>query len=102
MYFKRYLRSGRGRVYASLAIVWLAFLASGVHPTLAGVAMALLVPVYRPTAPICAYFPPVAQHRVRRAAANSLRESISINECLQSAYAPYVAYVILPLFALVN
>ena len=40
---------GRGPVYATLAIiVWLAFLASGVHPTLAGVAIALLVPVYRP------------------------------------------------------
>ncbi|HEY1101576.1 MAG TPA: Na+/H+ antiporter NhaA, partial [Myxococcota bacterium] len=37
-----------------------------------------------------------------RQAANSLRESISINERLQSAYAPYVAYVILPLFALAN
>ncbi|MEW9531814.1 Na+/H+ antiporter NhaA [Microbispora sp. NPDC049125] len=31
-----------------------------------------------------------------------MRESISINERLQSAYAPYVAYVILPLFALAN
>src|SRR5699024_294389 len=37
-----------------------------------------------------------------RAAANSLRESISINERLQSAYAPYIAYVVLPLFALAN
>ena len=49
VYFTRYLRRGRGPVYVSLAIVvWLAFLASGVHPTLAGVAIALLVPVYRP------------------------------------------------------
>lgn len=49
VYFTRYLPSGRGPVYASLAIVvWLAFLASGVHPTLAGVAIALLVPAYRP------------------------------------------------------
>ena len=37
-----------------------------------------------------------------RAAANSLRESISINERLQSAWGPYVAYVVLPLFALAN
>ncbi|MBN9173774.1 MAG: Na+/H+ antiporter NhaA, partial [Microbacterium sp.] len=49
IYFTRYLRGGRGPVYATLAVVvWMAFLASGVHPTLAGVAIALLVPVYRP------------------------------------------------------
>ncbi|MFT4279738.1 Na+/H+ antiporter NhaA [Microbacterium sp.] len=106
----RYLRSGRGPVYATLAIiVWLAFLASGVHPTLAGVAIALLVPVYRPNRrdvehalELARTFRQSPNTQYARAAANSLRESISINERLQSAYAPYVAYVILPLFALAN
>ena len=73
VYFTRYLRAGRGPVYATLAvIVWLAFLASGVHPTLAGVAIALLVPVYRPNRRDVehalrtrAHVPAVAQHRVR-------------------------------------
>jgi Na+/H+ antiporter NhaA len=110
VYFTRYLRSGRGPVYASLAIVvWLAFLASGVHPTLAGVAIALLVPVYRPNRTdvehaleLARTFRQSPNTEYARAAANSLRESISINERLQSAYAPYVAYVILPLFALAN
>lgn len=110
VYFARYLRGGRGPVYATLAvIVWLAFLASGVHPTLAGVAIALLVPVYRPdrrdvehALELARTFRQSPNTEYARAAANSLRESISINERLQSAYAPYVAYVILPLFALAN
>lgn len=110
VYFTRYLRGGRGPVYATLAvIVWLAFLASGVHPTLAGVAIALLVPVYRPdrrdvehALELARTFRQSPNTEYARAAANSLRESISINERLQSAYAPYVAYVILPLFALAN
>jgi len=110
VYFTRYLRGGRGPVYATLAIiVWFAFLASGVHPTLAGVAIALLVPVYRPNRTdvehaldLARTFRQSPNTEYARAAANSLRESISINERLQSAYAPYVAYVILPLFALAN
>ncbi|MFF5108371.1 Na+/H+ antiporter NhaA [Streptosporangium sp. NPDC000509] len=110
VYFTRYLRGGRGPVYGTLAIiVWLAFLASGVHPTLAGVAIALLVPVYRPdrrdvehALDLARVFRQSPNTAYARAAANSLRESISINERLQSAYAPYVAYVILPLFALAN
>ncbi len=110
VYFTRYLRGGRGPVYATLAIiVWLAFLASGVHPTLAGVAIALLVPVYRPdrrdvehALDLARTFRQSPNTEYAKAAANSLRESISVNERLQSAYAPYVAYVILPLFALAN
>ncbi|MBN9173029.1 MAG: Na+/H+ antiporter NhaA, partial [Microbacterium sp.] len=110
IYFTRYLRGGRGPVYATLAVVvWMAFLASGVHPTLAGVAIALLVPVYRPNRrdvehalDLARTFRQSPNTEYARAAANSLRESISINERLQSAYAPYVAYVILPLFALAN
>lgn len=110
VYFTRYLRGGRGPVYVTLAIiVWGAFLASGVHPTLAGVAIALLVPVYRPNRrdvehalELARTFRQSPNSDYARAAANSLRESISINERLTSAYAPYVAYVVLPLFALAN
>ncbi|HWL77377.1 Na+/H+ antiporter NhaA [Microbacterium sp.] len=110
VYFTRYVPRGRGPIYATLSIiVWLAFLASGVHPTLAGVAIALLVPVYRPNRrdvehalELARTFRQSPNSEYARQAANSLRESISINERLQSAYAPYVAYVILPLFALAN
>jgi Na+/H+ antiporter NhaA len=110
IYFTRYVRSGRGPIYVTLSIVvWLSFLASGVHPTLAGVAVALLIPVYRPdrraveqALELARTFQQSPNTEYARAAANSLRESISINERLQAAYAPYVAFVILPLFALAN
>ncbi|MBL0888225.1 Na+/H+ antiporter NhaA [Myceligenerans indicum] len=110
IWFTRYVPTGRGPIYATLAIiVWFAFLASGVHPTLAGVAVALLVPVYRPSRRdvehalrLARTFRQSPTTQYARAAANSLRESISINERLQSAYAPYVSFVILPVFALAN
>jgi len=106
----RYVRRGRGPIYAGLAVVvWFAFLASGVHPTIAGVSIALLVPVYRPNRrdveqalELARTFRQSPNTRYAREAANSLRESISINERLQFAYAPYVAFLILPLFALAN
>jgi protein-disulfide isomerase len=110
IFFIRYLRTGRGPAYATLSIiVWLAFLASGVQPTLAGVAIALLVPVYRPNRrdvehalDLTRTFRQSPNSEYARDAANSLRESISINERLQTAFAPIVAYVILPIFALAN
>ncbi|MGL3151250.1 Na+/H+ antiporter NhaA [Microbacterium sp. A82] len=110
IYFARYLRAGRGPTYALLSIIiWLAFLASGVHPTLAGVTIALLVPVYRPNRrdvehalDLTRTFRQSPNSQYARVAANSLRESISINERLQTAYAPLVAYAIIPLFALAN
>ncbi|UOE43197.1 Na+/H+ antiporter NhaA [Agromyces larvae] len=110
VYLTRYLRGGRGPVYATLAVfVWLCFLASGVHPTLAGVAIALLVPVYRPNRrdvehalELARTFRQSPNSEYARQAANSLRESISINERLQSAWDPYIAYFVLPVFALAN
>jgi Na+/H+ antiporter NhaA len=96
IYFTRYMRKGRGLMYATLAIiVWLAFLASGVHPTLAGVAIALLVPVYRPNRrdveqalELARTFRQSPNSEYARLAANSLRESISITERLTSAGRP--------------
>jgi len=110
IYFTRYLPGGRGLAYGTLSIVvWMAFLASGVHPTLAGVVVALFVPVYRPSRrdvdhalELARLFRQSPNTKYARAAANGLRESISINERLQSAYGPYVAYAILPAFALAN
>lgn len=106
----RFLPRGRGPVYAGLAVAtWLAFYASGVHPTLAGVGIALLVPVFAPgraqvehALDLARTFRQSPNSGYARAAASGLRESISINERLHSAYTPYVDYLVLPLFALAN
>jgi len=106
----RYLPRGRGAAYAVLAAAtWLAFYYAGVHPTLAGVAVALFVPVFAPrrheverALELAQTFRQSPNSEYARAAAGSLRESISINERLQSALSPWVSYLILPLFALAN
>ncbi len=106
----RFLPTGRGPVYAVLAVlVWLGLHESGVHPTLTGVAVALLIPVFAPRRREveAAY----AQTRAFRqsptpryavAAQRRLRDSISVNERLQLSFAPAVSYAVLPLFALAN
>ena len=107
----RFLPPGvRGPAYAVCGVaLWIALYLAGIHPTLAGVAVALLIPVFTPERG------PVerAVHQIRafrqspnsqyaRAASRSLRESISINERLQTSVGPTVSFVVLPLFALVN
>jgi Na+/H+ antiporter NhaA len=106
----RFLPTGRGPVYAVLAVlVWLGLHQAGVHPTLAGVAVALLIPVFAPQRREveAAY----AQTRAFRqsptpryavAAQRRLRDSISVNERLQLSFSPAVSYAVLPLFALAN
>ena len=45
----RYLAAARGPAYAVLAVaLWVALFSAGIHPTLAGVAVALLIPVFTP------------------------------------------------------
>ena len=106
----RLLPAGRGPAYCVLAFgLWLALLLGGVHPTLAGVAVALLVPVFTPTrkqveaaGEVIRAFRQSPNSEYARAATRSLRDSISINERLQTAFAPYIAYLVLPVFALAN
>lgn len=106
----RFLPAGRGPAYAVLAVAtWLALFASGVHPTLAGVGIALLIPVYPPrrreverTMELTRAFRQSPTPDYAAAASRSLRDSISINERLQNSYGPYIWYFVLPLFALAN
>lgn len=85
-------------------VVWYATWRSGIHPTIAGVALGLLAPA-RPLHPLDAHravelrVPDAGQ--VRRAGF-LLRESISVAERLQDIVQPWVAFAILPLFALAN
>jgi Na+/H+ antiporter NhaA len=110
MAFVRFLPTGRGPAYAALAVAtWLALFMAGVHPTLAGVATALLIPVFTPerqrvehAVELIRAFRQSPNSEYARAATRSLRESISINERLQTAFAPYVSFLVLPVFALAN
>jgi Na+/H+ antiporter NhaA len=106
----RYLPSGRGPAYAALAVlVWLGLHEAGVHPTLAGVALALLIPVSAPRRheverayALTRAFRQSPNPRYAAAASRGLRESISVNERLQVSFAPFVSFVVLPVFALAN
>ena len=106
----RFLPAGRGPAYTVLGFaLWLAVASAGVHPTLAGVAVALLIPVFPPqrneverAAELTRAFRESPNTAYARAATRSLRDSISINERLQSAWAPYIDFIVLPIFALAN
>lgn len=106
----RFLPTGRGPAYGALAVlVWLGLHEAGVHPTLAGVAMALLIPVHAPRRPqveeayaLTRAFRQSPNPRYAAAATRGLRESISVNERLQTSFAPFVSFVVLPVFALAN
>ena len=106
----RLLPAGRGPAYSLLAFaLWLALSIGGVHPTLAGVAVALLIPVFTPerqrveeAVGLIRAFRQSPNSEYARDVTRSLRESISINERLQTAFAPYVSFAVLPVFALAN
>ncbi|MGE2726527.1 Na+/H+ antiporter NhaA [Mycolicibacterium pulveris] len=106
----RFLPAARGPAYAVLGFaLWVALAAAGIHPTLAGVAVALLIPVFTPerqrveqAVEVIRAFRQSPNSHYARTAARRLRESISINERLQTDFGPYVSYFVLPLFALVN
>lgn len=106
----RFMPSGRGPVYAALAVVtWFGLHEAGIHATLAGVAVALIIPVAAPrrtdverVVELTRAFRQSPNPAYAAAAGRQLRDSISINERLQQSFAPYVAYVILPVFALAN
>lgn len=105
-------------VYFALGLViWYFWDASGVHPTLTGVALGLMTPTNRWVAPprLRAIFSralaqsgaetdatPRAQREGFRRAHAAVRESRSPVEQLEWALHPWVAFAVLPLFALAN
>jgi Na+/H+ antiporter NhaA len=106
----RFLPAGRGFTYGMLgAALWVAVFLAGVHPTLAGVAVALLIPVFPPrrndverSVELTQAFRESPNPAYAAAVTRSLRESISINERIDSGLRPYISYGILPVFALAN
>ncbi len=106
----RFLPAARGPAYAVLGFaLWVALSMAGIHPTLAGVVVALLIPVFTPdrrqveeTVAVIRAFRQSPNSQYARAATRGLRESISTNERLQTDVGPYVSFLVLPLFALAN
>jgi len=100
----------RPPVYAVLGVaIWLATLESGVHPTVAGVAIGVLTSAYPPSrkalgeaARMARAFRQQPGPELAAAAARGIATALSPNERLQHAIHPWTSYVIVPLFALAN
>lgn len=99
------------------AAIWLCFDASGIHPTVAGVALGLLAPTGRwvTNTRMRAIFGLVlarspgeraggesAERRELQQAGRAARESVSPVERLELMLHPWVGFAILPVFALAN
>jgi len=106
----RYLRMWRGPVYFAVTVgVWIAMHESGVHPTLAGVAIALCTPVHPPrreqideVEALIREFRQLPNPEYARAARLRLDWVVSPAERLQRLFHPWTSYVIVPVFALAN
>ncbi len=106
----RYLKVWRGPAYMVLGIaVWVAMYQSGVHPTLAGVVIALFTPAYAArrdevadAARLVRAYQQSPNPQFARAARLSIDRSVSASERLQQLWQPWTSFVIVPVFALAN
>ena len=95
-------------VYAVLGIfIWYAPLASGVHATIAGVALGLLTPArpllsQRDAQQIVDALPSDANVAEVRYASFLAQESVPLTERLENMLHPFTAFMIIPIFALAN
>ena len=90
-------------------LLWLATYASGVHPTVAGVAMGLLFAAYAPgeadlerTQVIGRHFLSAPSAERARDLVRSLTSTVSENDRLTLRLHPVVGFAVVPLFALAN
>lgn len=106
----RYLRVWRGPAYFVFGVaVWVAMYESGVHPTIAGVVIALFTPAYAPrrdevaeAARLTRAFSQSPGPELARAARLGIERSVPSADRLHRLYEPYSSYLIVPLFALAN
>jgi Na+/H+ antiporter NhaA len=99
-----------GILYFAIGLgVWSATVASGVHPTIAGVAMGLLATAYPPSRDALTragrtwrLFREEPTPALARTASRTVARTVSPNERLQYLYHPWTSFVVVPLFALAN
>ena len=104
------LQVWRGPAYFAVGVVmWLAMNASGVHPTIAGVVLGLLVSAYPPRREavesaglLARAFRQSPQVDLARQAKLSVERAISPNERIGALLVPWSGYVVVPVFALAN
>jgi Na+/H+ antiporter NhaA len=89
--------------------MWIATLASGVHATIAGVAVGLLATAYPPSRETLhragdqwRLFREEPTPQYARTASRTLATAVSPNERLQLLFHPWTSYVVVPIFALAN
>ncbi|MBB6346960.1 Na+/H+ antiporter NhaA [Nonomuraea muscovyensis] len=106
----RRLKIWRAPAYIVLGFgLWVATLESGVHPTLVGIGLGILVFVYVPSEYKLLSAGEAVQEltnepnaRAAREAARRVRAAVSVNERLQFQLHPWSSYEIVPIFALAN
>jgi Na+/H+ antiporter NhaA len=91
------------------AAIWVATFESGVHPTIAGVALGLIVTAYPPSradlervSTLWRLFREQPTPEFARETSASLRSTVSPNERLQHLIDPWTSLLIVPVFALAN
>jgi Na+:H+ antiporter, NhaA family len=103
------MRRGGVTSIAAYAVVgaslWLALHESGVHATLAGVALGLMTPtqpIRRPDLMDAAELADVSSYEAARQTATAAREAVSVVEWLEHQLHPWTSFLVVPLFALDN
>jgi Na+/H+ antiporter NhaA len=106
----RYAPVGRSAAAAVVGTaIWVAMFESGIHPTIAGLAIGLVTSAYPPArgdleraSETFRSFREQPSPELARTAQLTLVSAISANERLQYRLHPWTSYVIVPLFALAN
>jgi Na+/H+ antiporter NhaA len=89
--------------------IWIAMVDSGVHPTIAGVALGLLATAYPPKREelelvnvLWRRFREQPNPETARSTTTVLRQAVSPNERLQHLIDPWTSFLVVPVFALAN